>query len=220
MPSPLGKSVLVVVIVLVVPLAMLACYGEAFARVLQQWQVEPPGKPLVGLAVFAMLASDVVLPVPSGPLSTFAGSQLGWAWGWGACWSGMTAGAAVAFALARRWGRPLAVRLAGETGVAAAEQACARHGAWWLLASRPVPIVAEAGALAVGALGLSWRRFWPPVLVGNGALAAAYVGLGQLATEQGWLPLAICLTAALPLALGAWRRSRSSSRVGPPAAPH
>jgi uncharacterized membrane protein YdjX (TVP38/TMEM64 family) len=208
MTASLLKPLALVAIVLVVPLVVWAACGETFAPTLARWEEAAPPPTVLAVAVAAILASDLVLPVPSGPISTFAGGRLGPGLAWAACWTGMTCGAVLAFALSRRWGRPLAVRFAGEQGVAAAEEACAEHGSWLLLATRPLPVLAEASALVVGALGLSWRAFLPPVLASNAALAWIYVALGHVAARHGWAPAALCASAAIPLAAGAWWRRR------------
>ncbi|MCC6494251.1 MAG: VTT domain-containing protein [Pirellulales bacterium] len=207
MDRRLVKPLLLVTIVLVLPAVLLAARGESFARWLVQWQTDPPAAPVLGAAVVAMLASDVVLPVPSGPLSTLAGSQLGVAWGAAASFAGMTLGAAIAFALARRWGTSLATRLSSPGQLADATEATRRHGPWLLAITRPLPILAEATALVVGALCMPWRQFLPPVMAANLAMALVYAALGQQAAERGWLPLAVAASVAIPLAAAVgWRR--------------
>ena len=204
---PLLKSLLLVTIVLVLPLVLLALSGEFFAGQLAQWRLDPPPRGPLALAIVAILASDVFLPIPSGPVSTLAGSQLGVALGTAASTLGMTLGATLAFALARRWGRPLAERYASVDALAAAEEKCRDHGPWMLALTRPLPIFAEAAALVVGALRMPWRTFLPPVVTSNLAISLAYATLGAQAAEQGWLPLAIAATIAVPLAIALyWKR--------------
>jgi uncharacterized membrane protein YdjX (TVP38/TMEM64 family) len=202
------KPLLLVTIVLVLPLAILAFHGEAFSAALASWRADPPPAGALALAVVAILASDVLLPIPSGPVSTFAGSQLGVALGTAASALGMTLGAMVAFALARRWGRPLAERFSSPQALADADQACREHGPWMLALTRPLPILAEATALLLGALQMPWRTFLPPVIASNVAIAAAYAMLGAQAAAQGWLPLALAASVAAPLAVAAFIRRR------------
>lgn len=207
MDRRLLKPLLLVTFVLVLPIALLATHGEAFAAALERWQTDPPSRLALAAAVVGILASDVVLAVPSGPVSTLAGGELGILLGASASALGMTLGAAIAFALARRWGRPLAERLASPASLAEAEEACRRHGSWMLALARPLPVVAEASVLVVGGLGLSWRAFLAPVIVANVALSVAYAALGSYSVTAGWLPLAVAVSVALPLALAvAWRR--------------
>lgn len=205
---PLFKSLLLVTVVLVFPLVLLALNGELFANQLAHWKIEPPPRGALALAIVAILASDVFLPIPSGPVSTLAGSQLGVALGTAASTLGMTLGATLAFALARRWGGPLAERYSSPEALAAAEQKCRDHGPWMLALTRPLPIFAEAAALVVGALRMPWRRFLPPVVTSNLAISLAYAALGAQAAEQGWLPLALAATIAAPLAIALYWRSK------------
>lgn len=208
MERRLIKPLLLVTVVLVLPLMLLAARGESFARRLSTWQTDPPPRSVLAVAVIGMLASDVILPVPSGPLSTFAGSQLGVMRGTAASFAGMTLGASIAFALARRWGTPLAARLSTPGQLTEAEEANRRHGPWLLAITRPLPILAEAAALLVGALQMRWREFLPPVMATNLAMAFVYSLLGQQSAQQGWLPMAIAASVALPLALAVWWRRR------------
>ncbi|MAT68404.1 MAG: hypothetical protein CMJ58_02670 [Planctomycetaceae bacterium] len=208
MNRTLLKPLLIVAVVLVLPLALLAVRGESFTTQLQRWRDDPPARATMAALVVAVLASDVVLPVPSGPVATLAGAQLGTALGAAASCAGMTVGAAIAFALARRWGRPLAEKMSSPESLAELDDACARHGGWVLAITRPLPVLAEAAALLVGALRMSWGRFLPPVLLANAALGVAYAALGQYAAKREWLPLAVGLAAAAPLAAFAWRPRR------------
>ena len=90
----------------------------------------------------------------------------------------------------------------------AADQACQDHGPWMLAFTRPLPILAEAAALLLGALQMPWRTFLPPVIVSNIVIAAAYAVLGAQAAERGWLPLALGASIAAPLAAAALIRRR------------
>lgn len=211
MDRRLLKPLLLVTVVLVLPVVLLAVQGESFARRLIEWQRDPPPKPVLAAAIVAMLSSDVVLPVPSGPLSTLAGSQLGVVRGTLASFAGMTIGASIAFALARQWGTPLASRLSSAEQLAEAEEINRRHGPWLLAITRPLPIMAEAATLLVGALQMSWREFLPPVLLTNLAISLVYSVLGQQAAEHGVLPLATAASVALPLGAAAWWRRRLRS---------
>ena len=129
MNNRLIKPLLLVAVVLVLPLVAVAIWGQSFQAVLEQWQASPPATPVLAAAVVAILASDLFLPVPSGPVSTLAGSQLGLVLGTVVSTVGMTIGASVAFALARRWGRPVAEHFSAPDQVAELEASCGQHGA-------------------------------------------------------------------------------------------
>jgi 3-dehydroquinate synthase len=215
--NPWLKPLLLIAVVLVVPLLLLAAGGETFLALAERWQQEPPAKWILSTGVVAILASDVFLPVPSGPISTLAGSHLGILLGTAVSTLGMTLGAAIAFALAKTWGQPLVQRYASTEQFQHLETACAEHGVWMLLITRPLPIFAEACALLVGGLQMPWRQFLPAVLVSNTLIAATYSALGQHAADYGWLPLALCVSVALPLLVTwGWRRKWSATTRAEP----
>ncbi|HEX6961555.1 MAG TPA: VTT domain-containing protein [Lacipirellula sp.] len=230
MDRRLLKPLLLVTIVLILPVVLLAVRGESFAAELQQWQSAPPSRGTLAALVIGILAVDVVLPVPSGPISTLAGSHLGILAGTAASTVGMTLGAVIAFALARGVGSIKKSRAAAhvtnlgrssENVIAEndaktsseAQEACRVHGPWLLVITRPLPIIAEAAVLLVGGLQMPWRTFLPTVIVSNLVLSATYAVLGQQAAAHGWLPLAVCTSIALPLgiALACRRHLRGGS---------
>ena len=73
---------------------------------------------------------------------------------------------------------------------------------------RAVPVLAEASVLLVGIHNLSWRRFLPPVILSNLGIALAYAKFGEFAERNGWLPLALGMSIALPLLLTVVARRR------------
>lgn len=202
------KPLILITVVLVVPVALLVFWGEAFAGIISRWQANPPSRWILAAAVAGILSSDVFLPVPSGPLSVLAGSHLGILWGTAASTLGMTLGAVLAFVLARRWGLPLAERYTSAEQLADLEAACQQHGPWMVVLTRPLPILAEACALLVGTLQMGWRQFLPPLLISNLAISAGYAVMGQQAHQKGWLPLALCVTVAIPFLLTHWWRKK------------
>lgn len=200
MTNPFAKLLLLVTLVLVLPLVLLAFVGESYEPFVERLKSDPPSATAVFISVAAILASDLVLPVPSGPISTIAGSQLGIAAGTLASLVGMTIGGIVAFSLARRWGRPLAERFAGGAQLAELETATSRHGIWLVLLTRPLPVLAEAAVLLVGTLQMSWRAFLPTLIFSNLVIAAIYAVVGHYASEQQCLAWAVCFAIALPVA--------------------
>lgn len=200
MTNPFAKPLLLVAFVLVLPLVLLAFCGESFQPLIARLASDPPSPHIIFLVVAAILATDLVLPVPSGPLSTLAGSQLGIVGGTLASTLGMTVGGVIAFALARRWGRPVAARLAGAGQLAELENAASTHGTWLVLLTRPLPVLAEAGVLLVGTLQMSWPAFLPTLVLSNLMIALTYAVLGHYASQQDWLVIAVCAAVALPVA--------------------
>jgi 3-dehydroquinate synthase len=80
-----------------------------------------------------------------------------------------------------------------------------------LVLTRALPILAEASVLALGALGLSWRRFFPAVALSNLGIAAIYSVFGALAREREAVIPAMAASVVVPLAAAAlvrWRWTR------------
>lgn len=191
---------MVILAVLAVPLVPFALLGDQFEAAIERWLSAERYTGLIAAATVGLLASDVILPVPSSFVSTLAGAKLGIVAGTAASWLGMTIGAAVAFVLARWLGRPLARRLAHRRDVAQLEALGDRLGASILVTMRALPVLAEASVLAVGVMGVSWRRFWPAVSLANLGIALAYSLLGAYSVARGEVLPALLASIALPLA--------------------
>ena len=88
------------------------------------------------------------------------------------------------------------------------DQATARYGGIVLIATRGLPILAEASVLIVGVHGLSWLRFLVPVGLANFVIAIAYSILGHYAKENEFLPAALAISLAVPVAATGLIRSR------------
>ena len=199
--SELTRPLLLVAIVLALPIVPLLVWGELFQSSLARWQETPPSRTALALGVTCILASDILLPVPSGPVTTFAGAQLGLVPGMAFAWLGMMLGAVAAFAVVRRYGAAMALRLTTQEDMDRLAAGCRRHAVAMLIATRPVPVLAEASVLLAGLGGCSWGRFLPAVAISNLVVAAIWTWLGHYARQHDWLPLAFALSLLVPLAL-------------------
>jgi uncharacterized membrane protein YdjX (TVP38/TMEM64 family) len=204
------------IVVLAVPIIPFLLFGEQVEEALTAWKEEPPAAWIVALAVVVLLATDIFLPIPSSLVSTLAGWQLGAVGGALASWIGMSTGAVIGFALARRWGQPLVAWLTQPADLERTNRLAAQFGPLLLVLGRGVPVLAEATVLLCGLHGLSWRKFLPPVLLSNLGLAIAYAAFGQIAERHQWLPLALGVSIALPVLMVAAFRLISRRPVEAP----
>jgi uncharacterized membrane protein YdjX (TVP38/TMEM64 family) len=196
----LVRPLLLLSLVLIVPIVPFIVWGDALeAQIAQIFDPPPPPAALFAL-IAGVLASDIFLPVPSSMVGTLAGSQLGVAMGTLTSWLGMTAGGVAGFALARKWGRPLALRLASETDLDRLDGVAARFGPLLIVLTRGVPVFAEACVLLLGVNRLPWSRLLPALVASNLGLALAYAAFGRLAADQQWLPAALGISLGLPIA--------------------
>jgi len=188
--------------VLAIPVVPFLVLGEKFEDRITGWLSAGLSPGAVAIAVIGLLASDILLPVPSSALSTFAGRVLGFWGGAGASWCGMTAGAAIAFWLVRVFGRSLARWLSSDQELERTDALAARWGVWLLVLTRPIPVLAEASVLLIGTTRLSWWQFLAAVGLSNFGIAAAYAALGDCVE----FPIAIAASIALPLLAAAIAR--------------
>jgi uncharacterized membrane protein YdjX (TVP38/TMEM64 family) len=108
-------------------------------------------------------------------------------WGTLVTWIGAMVGAAFAFALARRYGRPLVDRLIAHKPWARAEALGACCDARTLLLARFVPVISfNLINYAAGVLDVSWRRFLWTTSLGILPISVASVALGNQLTGPMW----------------------------------
>lgn len=194
------RLVVLVLIALAVPAVPFLVAGPAIESRLQAWLEAHQNRGAITAGVVAILAIDVLLPVPSSFVSTLAGDRLGIPLATAATWLGMSIGANVAFALARRFGRPWAARLGDAADIDRASLLGDRFGAALIVLARGVPLLAEASVLALGLAQMPWRKFLPALLLSNLGIAAVYAAFGHFARQRGATGVALAASIALPAA--------------------
>lgn len=176
-----------VLALIVVPFALWEEPITAFATRLL---APAAGRAVLSLFVILLLASDVLLPIPSSFVSAGAVSLLGALQGGLTIALGMTAAAWLGYLLGRYGGEPLARRMAGETELERARAMMTRYGSWVVLVCRGVPVLAEASTLLAGATRSSVWTFALVTTLGNVGLSAAYALIGVLNLAGAWALLA------------------------------
>ena len=174
-------------------------WGERLERELAERVVESEDRQSIALVTFGLLASDIVLPVPSSVVATFAGARLGIAAGAATVWAGMTCGAVLGFALARWLGVAFTRRFASPTDLETLRLASRQWGVALLALTRPLPILAEATVLLMGTAEMRWPQFLMAVSLSNLGIAVVYSLAGTIAQSRGQLLLALAASIALPL---------------------
>lgn len=204
---------LLATIVLALPLAGAAMWASPLGEWVAPFRADPPGPAeLAGLLV-VLLAGDIVLPVPSAPLITLAGAEIGWLWAAVAAWTGLTLGGVATVWAARCWGQPLVERWIGQQDFDGLRATCDRHGVWLLLVSRPLPIVAEGILLTISLAEPRWVRTLGALAAGNAVVAATFALLGAKAAASEGLTIGVALSIAIPLALAWYVRRAMASRA-------
>lgn len=187
-------------LVLLVPIVPFLILGDGFESGVQAWVRQDWSLTTRFWLIVTVLSVDILLPIPSSGVSTYAGGTLGFGVGALASWVGMSLGALFGFSLARGLGRPFAQRFGG-SDLETFERSSVEYGPVALLLTRPLPILAEACVLLMGVIHMPWRRFFPPVLISNAAISVPYAAFGAYFSEEELLPLAVISSVLLPLAM-------------------
>ncbi|MDG2220750.1 MAG: VTT domain-containing protein [Rubripirellula sp.] len=190
-------------VVLLIPVVPFLFFGGQLEDWLRGFTEDPPSPLVTSCLVIGLLATDVLLPVPSSVISTLSGWQLGWILGTFATWVGMNLGAIVGFGLARRYGKPFALWFTGAEDLNRVHEISDRYGPTVLVFTRAMPVFAEATVLIAGIHQLSWRKFVPAVVLSNLGIAVAYSALGDYAERHQWLPLALAVAIGVPILVAA-----------------
>jgi len=155
-------------------------------------------KPMVAAVLAALLAADVLLPIPSSLVSTAAGYLLGLIPATLVSWAGMTAGCGLGY-LAGSWaGGASAGRFVKESDLARVAAARERYGNWSLVLSRAVPVLAEASVIFAGFTRMPAARFFVITAPANLGISVAYAAIGAYALDASSFLLAFAGAILLP----------------------
>lgn len=212
----LARWVVVWLVLLAIPLVPFAILMGVSDRDPFEVLVEAiRGERAAGLVCFALLASDVFLPIPSSLVAIVSGSAAGAVGGGILNWVAITIGHTIGFFVARRWGRPIVERFVGPQGLSRAESAWQQGATVGLIISRPIPVLAEALSMFAGLAGFSWRRFFAVALIANLPHSFIYSWAGARAMDAGSLGAITLAGVGVPaVAYGIfvlWKRTKTNS---------
>jgi uncharacterized membrane protein YdjX (TVP38/TMEM64 family) len=182
---------------LAIVLALLVVFGAASPLGVEgffdpaRWA--SAGTPAVALLSIAVLAVDVLLPVPSSLVMTANGALFG-AWG-GAVVSliGSVAASVVAYAIGRS---RLASQLLRPEEDSRSGALLERWGGLAVALSRPLPLLAEAVGVIAGARRMPFLPFLAASMAGCAPMSSLYALIGA-GTRMYTLPLALLAYAVV-----------------------
>jgi len=191
MNENVSRQLKIIIAALLVPIVPFVIIGELPG---EQWLSGADDDALLfALTGGGLLALDIALPVPSSIVGTLLAARLGFWPGFIATWAGLLVGNMVGFSLARF---------------------AAKHLRDWLppfpetttlvlvFLSRPVPVVAEAMALAAGATRISAVHFLLVCGAGNFVYALILAGNGAAFVPGAFAGPGLVVPMLLPVA--AW----------------
>lgn len=189
------RALVVLVCALLVPIVPFVMIGEMPG---ERWLNSAGSDSLrFGITGAGLLALDLLLPIPSSIIGALLGGRLGFVAGGLWCFLGLFTGHCVGYALGclapARW----------------TSQPVAKSSASWfaLLVSRPIPVFAEALALAAGVERMPLSAFVGSVAIGDAIYAAALAADGAALLPEGTWGVGLILPMLLPV-VGylAWRK--------------
>jgi len=156
------KILLLIAVVLLIPIVPYLVIGELPG---EQWLSATDSSALVfALTGGGLLTLDVILPIPSSVVIALMGGRLGFFAGFVSAWLGLTIGNMIGYGVGRLWPQKLVPDFSESPTLI------------MLILSRPVPILAEAVAIAAGATRIRVIHMFTTCAVGNliyaGILAA------------------------------------------------
>lgn len=158
------RLTVIIILALLIPIIPFAVIGELPG---EQWLSATDDNALLfGITGSALLASDILLPIPSSIVGTMLGGRLGFLPGWAWAWAGLMLGNLLGYSA----GRLLPARRGAELP--------ALPSLLVLFISRPVPVLAEAASFTAGAGRMGLSGFLAATLAGNGLYAFALAGNG------------------------------------------
>lgn len=152
-----------------------------------------------GLAVIALLMSDLVLPVPATPVMAAAGYLYGPLAGGLLSAAGSFCAGLAGYGLCRAFGQKLAARLVGEKQLAQQQTRFRRSGPWLVAASRWLPVLPEVVACLAGLTRMPFRIFAVALACGSLPLGFAHAAIGASGHDRPGLALALSIFVPLIL---------------------
>jgi len=149
-----------------------------------------------GLILAMLLASDILLPVPSSMISVACGLSLGLVGGTCASFAGMMLSAIIGYFMGRAASGP-ACRMIGLDEADQMKRFYARFGVWIILIVRPVPMLSETAMLVSGLARQPFLRVMTAAGVGNLLVSAGYAAMGAYGQRSNAFVPAFVVAMAL-----------------------
>ncbi len=175
-----------------------AIWGDAFEAYGASLLEHATPSVSLALVLIALLAADLVLPVPSSILAVGVGAVFGTAAGTTIIALGLSLGAAVGYELGRSAGRAGVSRWVDDAQRQRLEGFAEKHGLGLLVALRAVPVLAEASVVVAGTSGMPRARVLGVTTAANCVVALVYALAGSIAADLGSLELAAMASVGLP----------------------
>lgn len=133
--------------------------------------------------IVLLLASDVVIPVPSTILMTVAGSIFGLFWGIIVTAVGSMSASITGYWIGKMGGRPLAQKVISQKELDSMERWSTAYGKWPVVLAKTLPMMAETVAVSAGIAQMPFISFSLFTLLGTAITCSLYVMAGENASS-------------------------------------
>lgn len=196
-PSRALRWLLFTSIVLAAILVPFALFGVSITQWTEHVLTSERGAWSLGVIGALLLAGDIFLPTPSSVVSATLGALLGPFSGTLLSTAGMTLGVALGYVAGAVLGSGPTRRLVGAHDFDRLHALAERHGIFWLVICRPVPVLAEASVLVSGCARMHTGAVLGATTVANLGISTVYASLGELATKGPGFFLSIGIMVAI-----------------------
>jgi uncharacterized membrane protein YdjX (TVP38/TMEM64 family) len=210
MPSyllPMVKLALVFVAVMAVIIAPFLVWGATIERLAPALLTTASTKLLIAAIGAALLTADVALPIPSSIISVMVCLLTDPLLGAAAILVGMLGSFLCGYYLGRLVPQDALRRWVGPELWDSVSRQAARSGVIWIMASRPVPVLAEATSIISGSLGVPFKPAMLAALLSSAGVAGCYGAAAVVGLSNGGFWLAFAMSIALAALL--WLLSRT-----------
>lgn len=183
---------LVISILIIVPFCLWGKSIDQWAEtIIKEGQAHPWA---TGLTLALLLASDIILPIPSCLVSAACGVTLGFVYGTIASFVGMTVSCLAGYAMGRLC-TPAAKKMLGEAETQQLQKFQKKYGIWLIVALRPVPVLAEASILFSGIARQPFSKIMIVSSLGNLLVSGVYAGIGAYGEMKESILIAFALSS-------------------------
>ena len=185
-----GFSAILLIGLVLLPFLLFEQQFNAFAEHVTR---DGTSKWLVASAVFALLALDVFLPVPSSIVSTASGVLLGFGLGSAVVWTGMMAGCLVGYATSEPDAWEPRGGSSAMTGSGAPRRSCSATATWRSCCAGRCRSSPKPASCSPASFGRVQVRFVHLTAVSNLGIAAGYAAVRRLLAPPGFVFVPDCV---------------------------
>jgi uncharacterized membrane protein YdjX (TVP38/TMEM64 family) len=153
---------------------------------------------IVAAVLGSLLASDILLPIPSSIVSTSCGLLLGLFTGTLVSLAGMTCSCIAGYFMAAKLGEPFVAKMVGSESMQHFKKLQQKHGNMVVIITRPVPVLAEIAVLSAGLGQIPFGRFLLLSTLSNLGISAVYAAIGAYSANLNAFMLAVAGSMILP----------------------